>query len=51
MSSEINRIDVVDRTSDFNLAALLDVFILYRKMMVWIGGVIVACGVAWALFF
>ena len=48
MSSAIDRIDTAQRPNDFNLAALLDVFVLYRKMMAWIFGVIVAGGIAWA---
>ncbi|WP_158936930.1 polysaccharide biosynthesis tyrosine autokinase [Burkholderia sp. S171] len=48
MSSSIDRMDAAQRTSDFNLAALLDVFVLYRRMMAWIFCVIVAGGIAWA---
>jgi tyrosine-protein kinase Etk/Wzc len=49
MSNAIDRGEAALRVSEFNLAALLDVFVLYRKMMVCIFGIIAASGVAWAL--
>ncbi|MFM0027748.1 polysaccharide biosynthesis tyrosine autokinase [Paraburkholderia madseniana] len=46
MNRPVNR-NIEQQEGGFNLAALLDVFVLYRRMMFYVFGVVATVGIAW----